>query len=190
MWLGLRPVFDHAVAPPRVLDIAPAPALSAALRRQRAVYVTADLGAIRADVRLDITHLPFRTGAFDVVLCSHVLEHVVDDDAAMGELGRVLASSGMGIVLVPIALNRPTIDETSESVSEAEAWAHFAQHDHVRLYNRAGLVARLERAGLAVTVVDRPQLGRRTLRRHGLTPTSTLYVVRAPSAGTAADLES
>lgn len=40
-------------------------------------------------VRADASHLPFRNQSFDVVLCSETLEHVVDDNAAMGELSRV-----------------------------------------------------------------------------------------------------
>ena len=40
-------------------------------------------------------------GSFDLILCSHVLEHVPDDRAAMSELHRVLAPGGLALVLTP-----------------------------------------------------------------------------------------
>ncbi|HSB10356.1 MAG TPA: class I SAM-dependent methyltransferase [Blastocatellia bacterium] len=45
--------------------------------------------------------LPFRTGAFSFVLCSEVLEHLEDDDAAVGEIARVLADDGKAVITVP-----------------------------------------------------------------------------------------
>lgn len=45
--------------------------------------------------------LPFRTGAFGFILCSEVLEHLEDDDAAVGEIARVLAEDGRVVITVP-----------------------------------------------------------------------------------------
>ncbi len=46
-------------------------------------------------------YLPFREEIFDVVLCSHVLEHLGDDTQAMLEMGRVLRRDGLLVVGVP-----------------------------------------------------------------------------------------
>ena len=54
-------------------------------------YVTADLDPAGVDLQLDLTALALPDAAFDAVLCSHVLEHIADDGAAMRELRRVTA---------------------------------------------------------------------------------------------------
>ena len=74
--------------------------------------MTADLDPAGVDVAADITALPFEDGAFDAILCSHVLEHVEDDRAAMAELARVLRPGGWLLVLVPLDLDRePTYED-------------------------------------------------------------------------------
>jgi SAM-dependent methyltransferase len=49
----------------------------------------------------DAPHLPFPDSYFDVVICSHVLEHLADDRAAIAEFVRVLRSPGWAVVGVP-----------------------------------------------------------------------------------------
>lgn len=58
--------------------------------------------------------LPFEDGAFDLVLCSQVIEHVPDAPAAMRELARVLTPGGTLVIstdnernLVTRSLNAP-----------------------------------------------------------------------------------
>jgi SAM-dependent methyltransferase len=64
-------------------------------------YVTADLFAA-ADVRCDACALPFRSGAFDLVLCSEVLEHVPDPDATLKDVRRVMRPGGALVLTTPL----------------------------------------------------------------------------------------
>jgi SAM-dependent methyltransferase len=100
-------------------------------------------------VRMDITDIRFPDASFDVVYCSHVLEHVDDDRAAMRELRRVLRPDGWAILLVPITAavtyEDPTIVEPAARV------AAFGQEDHVRRYG-PDYVDRLREAGFDVAV--------------------------------------
>lgn len=87
----------------RILHIAPEACLVARLTElARGGYVSADL--MRADVseRLDLLALPHPDGAFGGVYCSHVLQDVRDDIAAMSEVFRVLAPGGWAILNVPV----------------------------------------------------------------------------------------
>jgi len=53
-------------------------------------------------VRVDVRYLPFRSRSFEVVHCSHVLEHLKDPLEALRELKRV--SCNIVIVILPFAL--------------------------------------------------------------------------------------
>jgi len=46
-------------------------------------------------------NLPYLSRSFDLVICSHVLEHVKDDRKMMEEIGRVLREGGKCILLIP-----------------------------------------------------------------------------------------
>ncbi len=101
--------------------------------------------------RDDVTCLSaqLQPDSFDLILCSHVLEHVPDDRTAMKELFRVLAPGGMAILMVPIALERATTDEDPSVIDPHERIKRFGQFDHVRLYGR-DYVDRLRAAGFEV----------------------------------------
>ncbi len=60
---------------------------------------------------IDVTSITYDSNTFDVILCSHVLEHVLDDGKAMRELYRVLKPGGWGIIQVPIVMNVDSIIE-------------------------------------------------------------------------------
>ncbi len=54
-----------------------------------------------ADVTAFGEALPFRTGAFDAVLCTEVLEHVPEPSAFLGEVRRVIAPGGALLLTTP-----------------------------------------------------------------------------------------
>jgi SAM-dependent methyltransferase len=110
-------------------------------------YITADLLDNRAVVKMDITNIQCPDQSFDVVYCSHVLEHVPDDRRAMREFYRVLKNDGWAILLVPINSEKTFEDPTV--TSPEERLKVFGQKDHVRRYG-PDYVNRLREAGFNV----------------------------------------
>lgn len=138
--------------PKSMLHFAPERAFEGKLRRiPNLTYVSADLLVGRANVALDITQLPFRDEAFTIIYCSHVLEHVPDDRAAMRELRRVLHPTGWAVLQVPITAEQTYEDPSVTDPQERERV--FGQHDHVRRYG-PDYVDRLEEAGFKVTIFN------------------------------------
>ncbi len=101
-------------------------------------------------VDLDITSIQFPDDHFDLILCSHVLEHVPDDRMAMRELHRVLKPGGTAILMVPIVLQNSATEEDPSVTDPHERIRLYGQFDHVRLYGR-DYVQRLQEAGFTVT---------------------------------------
>jgi SAM-dependent methyltransferase len=169
----------------RLLHLAPEPQLGPRLRETLGDrYVSADIQPRDVRMALDVTGIPIRDATFDVILCCHVLEHVVDDRRAMGELRRVLRPDGWAILQVPFS---PVLAETREdagAVTPEQRRAAFGQTDHVRIYGR-DYVRRLEGCGFVVELLDYAgQLGPATTRSYGLNPEEPLFVCRPrpPSA--------
>ena len=137
-------------SPLRLLHVAPEPALERALRRVPGLeYISADFETPGVDLRLDLTALPFADASIDAILCSHVLEHVPDDRAAMREMRRVLAPDGWAILVVPVDESRETTYEDPSITDPAARERAFGQSDHVRWYGR-DYADRLREAGFAV----------------------------------------
>lgn len=154
----------------RILHFAPEPFLAARLRTRLAQVVTVDLEDPNADVRADITELPFDDREFDLLICSHVLEHVADDRRAMRELRRVLDPEGAAIVQSPVNWRQPDTFEDPGVTSPEERLRLFSQRDHARVYG-PDLKDRLEGAGFDVFVTSyAEELPAGTVRRNGLVP--------------------
>jgi SAM-dependent methyltransferase len=112
-------------------------------------YLTADLNN-SAMVKMDLTDIQYSDDSFDIIYCSHVLEHIPDDAKAMSELSRVLKPDGWAILQVPILREQTYEDLTITDPQEREKL--FGQSDHVRVYG-CDYKSRLENAGFRVSVI-------------------------------------
>lgn len=136
--------------PKRLLHVAPEECVARKLRSLASIdYLSGDLSMRTAMVKMDLTQIQFPDGSFDVILCSHVLEHIPDDRKAMSELYRVLRPGGWALIQVPVT-GRPTVEDPSVT-DPAERERRFGQHDHVRIYG-PDFKERLEAAGFHVRV--------------------------------------
>ena len=135
LWLFLKNnthlFTDHL----RLLHIAPEQAFYKKLKELPHLdYTSLDLHSPIADVKADITDIPFDANYFDVIICNHVLEHIEDDTKAMRELYRILKPGGISILQVPQDLNRQTTFEDNAIKDHKQRAEIFGQYDHVRIY--------------------------------------------------------
>jgi SAM-dependent methyltransferase len=74
-----------------------------------------------------ILDIPFPDGAFDVVQCTQVLEHIADHEKAASELARVLKPGGHAIITVPHPPEPfPNEGHVREGYTEADLCSLFA----------------------------------------------------------------
>ncbi len=91
----------------------------------------------------DITRLPFRDHSIDLVICSEVLEHIAEDQTAIGECIRVLKPGKHLVVSVP------------RRWPETICWALSPQYrtargGHLRIYHPRRLIDRIQSTGVAL----------------------------------------
>lgn len=90
------------------------------------------LDVIRADARF----LPLPAESLDLVVAFDILEHFDEDYLATAEIHRTLRPGGTALIAVP---------------ADMRLWsAHDVAVGHVRRYDRTGLAAVVEKAGLVV----------------------------------------
>lgn len=144
-------------------------------------YISVDLNSPVAEVKADITDLPFADHSHDLIVCLHVLEHVQDDRQAISELFRVLRPGGKAVIQVPPSPFEETLEDPTVT-DPAERERRYGQYDHVRLCG-ADYQQRLEEPGFEVTRVDYAQrLNLATRALYEIHAGESFYVCVKPAA--------
>jgi SAM-dependent methyltransferase len=133
-----------------VLHFAPEPAIAAFLQKYHVQYTSADLLRSDVDRNWNIEDVDCPNSQYDVIVCSHVLEHV-NDRKALQELHRILRPGGVLLVMVPIVEGCEETYEDETVTDPGDREIHFGQYDHVRVYG-ANFMQRLVEAGFDVKV--------------------------------------
>lgn len=138
----LRSLPEHAA----ILHFAPERAFARAFAAHpKHLYAGVDIGARAISARADMTAIPFRANAFDLVLSSHVLEHVEHEHAALGEIARVVAPGGRALIMVPM------VPDWERMPTAEFGRANF--QGHWRQYG-SDLAGRIAAAGLRCEIVQ------------------------------------
>jgi SAM-dependent methyltransferase len=179
-WLFLNnPAINISQQPARMLHIAPEPALATRLASLPNLdYLSADRYDRKAMIEMDITDIHYPERSFDLIYCSHVLEHVTDDRKAIGEFWRVVKPGGKAILMVPI-LGEVTFEDAGIT-DPVERERAYGQHDHVRSYG-LDFASRLAAAGFEVTLHKPSMLaGEAEIERMGLPPEEIIFLGQKP----------
>lgn len=149
----------------RVLHFAPERYLEKLFRTPALEYRSADLTPGRADTVLNIEDINLPESSVDLVVCSHVLEHV-DDAKALSEMYRILAPGGLALLMFPIVEGWAHTYEDPAHVSAADRTKYYGQFDHVRMFGR-DVRDRIANAGfdLSEFIAEEPDVSRYGLGR-------------------------
>ena len=186
MKLYLEDMTPVGQQPQKVLHVAPDFGLYLWLKRQSGVdYTGSDIDATRYrhidNVKTaDLTAAPFGDASFDIIICSHVLEHIPDDRKAMSEMLRMLKPGGHALLLTPLATDGAGTEEDLEINDPEEQDRRFGQWDHVRIYGRDDFVDRLAGVGFEVEVFAPFERDAEQAKTLMLNPLEVLPVGRKP----------
>ena len=90
---------------------------------------------------MDVTNMPFCNNSFDNVICSEVLEHIIDDKKAMSELVRILKPGKILAVSVPRFWPEKICWLLSDDYFNSNM-------GHVRIYKKQSLIKDIEFFGV------------------------------------------
>jgi ubiquinone/menaquinone biosynthesis C-methylase UbiE len=135
---------------------------------------------IDADFRqANLETLPFADGEFDLVLCSQVIEHVLDADAGIAELVRVLRPGGTLVVSTDNARNYVSRVVNAPRTAVVRAFRLRGARGRIEspatAYTERSFRALLEHGGLSVERLE-------TFRFHLMWPFDTRPLTRALNA--------
>ncbi|WP_291113554.1 class I SAM-dependent methyltransferase [Flavobacterium sp. UBA6135] len=137
-----------------IIDFSPSRCLYRKLKKIKTInYIASDLSDdFIAEYNYDITNINAKENQFDLIICYHILEHVIEDSKAIKELRRVLKQDGK--ILIQTPFKEGNIYENFAITKPEERLKHFGQEDHVRIYSIEGLKSRLEQESLKVEIRD------------------------------------
>ncbi len=151
--LYLTDIYSYDKNPVNLLFFAPSWGLEQWFcQRSEFRCTTTDLAAPGVDFHADITNLLVADSSYDLIVCSHVLEHVPDDAKAISEMFRILRQGGNALIQVPLNNSSEQTDEDPSITDPSERARRFGQFDHVRLYGN-DIIERLKAPGFKVEAV-------------------------------------
>lgn len=155
LWLLLIKLFEEK-KPKNILHFAPESCLQNVLNKIPDInYYTSDYDPERkSDFHFDIQNIQNENLTFDLIICSHVLEHIPDDRQGIKELYRVLNPGGIALLQVPIwpSEAHPTFEDP-EVTDPRDRIIHFGQYDHLRIYG-LDIMERISETGFNVEILD------------------------------------
>lgn len=149
LWTLIKP----QIGGKKILHFSPPRALRNKLSQRDDIdYITTDYAdEFAATKRLDITNIDEPNDTYDLIICYHVLEHIIDDTQAMRELHRITKPGGRCIIQTPF--RQGEILEDLSITAASDRLLHYGQRDHVRIYSPESLEQRLIGAGFRTEVL-------------------------------------
>jgi ubiquinone/menaquinone biosynthesis C-methylase UbiE len=106
---------------------------------------------------------PFDDASFDLVVASHIIEHLEDDEGMLREIARVLHPNGVGAILIPLESNLEGVISRDDQIKKE--WLS-GDSFHVRAYNFETFEQLIVESNLEVLFARRWDRMKDVRRRH------------------------
>lgn len=104
----------------------------------------------------DSHRLPFKINSFDKIVASEVLEHLEDDQQALGEISKILKPNGILVISTP-SINYPFFWDPINWILQRTIKTHIKKgffsgiwSGHIRLYKKEDLENKFKKAGFEI----------------------------------------
>ena len=125
----------------------------------------------------DITKINEADQSFDLIICFHVLEHILEDKKAIKELNRVLKKDGYLLIQVP--LKKGKTYQNKSIISKEGRLKAFGQEDHVRIYGEDSLPLILNESGFSAKPIDIvKEYNSEEKKKYGFAENEVIYLCR------------
>ena len=100
-------------------------------------YISSDVVMSKyVDEEIDAQNIPYNDNTFDLIITSHVLEHIPDDHKALQEFYRVLKPNGQFVMMIPTMDELEKTFELPQINTDSLRKRYYKQFDHRRYYGR------------------------------------------------------
>jgi MoaA/NifB/PqqE/SkfB family radical SAM enzyme/predicted SAM-dependent methyltransferase len=160
-----------------ILHIAPEEIISKLINNYKNInYIAGDLNPKENELLIDIRKTNFEDNKFDLIICNHVLEHIIEDNIAMSEIYRILKKNGIAILQVPYSYDiEKSIEKNNNNKDNLK---HFGQSDHIRLYAYNDYIKRLKKSGFKVQTIDNQKLIKEKNKEHNLLKGEKIFICK------------
>lgn len=143
-------------------------------------YTTSDITqSPYIDEIIDIQDIPYEDNTFDLIISSHVLEHVPDDYRAIREFHRILKPGAMIILLVPSLPFLKKTFELPQINTPNLRQRYYRQKNHRRYYSNEDFFRLLELAGFKTLKDDEYFVSDEKIRqRYSLDDDATFVAIK------------
>lgn len=164
----------------KILHFAPEAFFSKRFSNQKNIdYLPVDLNPDKPGIKekMDIQDIKYPDNTFNFIYCSHVLEHVPNDQKAIKELYRVLKPGGTALIMVPIKhLLKETYEDASINTPELRL-KHYGQSDHLRYYG-LDFQEILEKNGFNCSKYSKEEFDEKSIKKYGLKNGDLFYCTK------------
>ena len=133
LWFYLKNELKIETEKIKLLHFAPERILKKNIKKLKNIdYINGDIDPSMADTVIDITNTKLPDNSFDLIICAHVLGHVLNEKKGVDEMFRILQPNGIALILTVVDKNNEETFENSEIITENDKLTFYGEKNLLR----------------------------------------------------------